>query len=244
MDKNKPLDKIILDLKERAKELNCLYEVQEILRQSDKELDEICGGIIKAIPPGWQYPDVCQASIILKNNEYQSVGFKETQWVQSANIILRDEVFGIINVYYTEERPVADEGPFLKEERKLINSIAEQFGMYLLHKHLKAIFEEKKQLDKEQRSEWWVIIDLLRRTDPKLLIRISRRMVNYLFWNGVKEAERLMEYISPAYKRGSDPLDEINKPYKKQVGSDILVISNDIYKVAEKHIGRQEILDC
>ncbi len=51
-------------------------------------------------------------------------------------------------------------------------------------------------------SEWWVIIDLLKRTDTKLLIRISRRMVNHLFWSGIKEAEQLMEHFSPSYKKG------------------------------------------
>ena len=58
-NENKPLEKIIVDLKERAKELNCLYEVQEILSKFDDPIEKICKGIINAIPPGWQYPDVC-----------------------------------------------------------------------------------------------------------------------------------------------------------------------------------------
>ena len=188
-NKNKPLYVIVDDLKERAKELNCLYEVQEILQSFDASIEEICNRIIKAIPPGWQYPDVCQACITLKNSKYQSDGFIESPWSQCTEIIVRDEVVGRICVSYVEERPIADEGLFLKEERKLIDTIAEQFGLFLLHKQLKAIFEGQELRDDEQKSEWLVIIDLLKRTDPKLLIRISRRMVNYLFWNGIKEAD-------------------------------------------------------
>jgi hypothetical protein len=243
INENKPLGKIVDDLKERAKELNCLYEIQEILTNFDASLDEICYGIIKAIPPGWQYPDVCQACITIHDSKYQSDGFIETSWSQCASINLRDEVIGRVCVSYVEERPAADEGPFLKEERKLIDTISEQFGMFMLHKQLKSIFEEQKQKDEESVSEWLVIIDLLRRTDTKLLIRISRRMVNHLFWSGIKEAEQLMEHFSPSYKRGSDPLEEINKPFKKQIGSDILAISNDIFKVAGKHLSKQEILE-
>jgi pyruvate,water dikinase len=243
MEKDKSLDKIFHELKERAKELNCLYEVQELLNRYDLDIEEICKGIIKAIPPGWQYPDVCKADIIIKGVKYQNEEFLETEWSQSANISVHDEIIGSINVYYTEERPIADEGPFLKEERKLIDTIADQFGLFILHRQLKTIFEEQKKLDNKQKSEWWVIIDLLKRTDPKLLIRISRRMVNFLFWRGVKEAEKLMEHFSPAYKRGSDVTVEINKPYKKQISSDILVISNDIFKVAERHLSKQEILE-
>ena len=243
MEKDKSLDKIFHELKERAKELNCLYEVQELLNKYDLDIDEICLGIIKAIPPGWQYPDVCKANIFIKGVKYQSEDFPETEWVQSSNIVVHDETIGSVNVYYTEDRPTADEGPFLKEERKLINTIADQFGLFILHRQLKSIFAEQKKSDDQQKSEWWVIIDLLKRTDPKLLIRISRRMVNFLFWRGIKEAEKLMEHFSPAYKRGSDITLEINKPYKKQISSDILVISNDIFKVAEQHLSKQEILE-
>jgi hypothetical protein len=195
INENKPLGKIVDDLKERAKELNCLYEIQEILTNFDASLDEICYGIIKAIPPGWQYPDVCQACITIHDSKYQSDGFIETSWSQCASINLRDEVIGRVCVSYVEERPAADEGPFLKEERKLIDTISEQFGMFMLHKQLKSIFEEQKQKDEESVSEWLVIIDLLRRTDTKLLIRISRRMVNHLFWSGIKEGKKLINRL-------------------------------------------------
>ncbi|RKY99855.1 MAG: pyruvate, phosphate dikinase [Ignavibacteriae bacterium] len=243
INKNKPVDKIIDDLKERAKELNCLYEVQEILNNFDASIEEICDGIIKAIPPGWQFPDVCQACISIKDSKYQSDGFIETSMSQCASINVRDEIIGKICVSYIEERPLADEGPFLKEERKLIDTIAEQFGLFMLHKHLKSIFEEQKQKEGEPISEWWVIIDLLKRTDTKLLIRISRRMVNYLFWSGIKEAEQLMDHFSPSYKKGVNPVEEMNKPFQKQVGKDILAISNDIFNVAEKHLSNVEILE-
>jgi hypothetical protein len=162
INKNKPLEKIIDDLKERAKELNCVYEIQEILTNFDASLDEICNGIIKAIPPGWQYPDVCQACITIHDSKYQSDGFIETSWSQYASINVRDEIIGRVCVSYLEERPVADEGPFLKEERKLIDTISEQFGMFMLHKQLKSIFEEQKLKDEEAVSEWypeeWLII--------------------------------------------------------------------------------------
>ncbi|UCH64785.1 MAG: PEP/pyruvate-binding domain-containing protein [Ignavibacterium sp.] len=242
-EKNKPLVDIVDDLKERAKELNCLYAVQEILQDFDASVEDICDRLIKAIPHGWQYPDVCQACITLRHTKYQSEGFIETEWSQCTEIIVRDEVVGKICVLYIEERPIADEGPFLKEERKLIDTIAELFGLFLLHKQLKAIFEGQDLKDEEQKTEWLVIIDLLRRTDPNLLIRVSRRMVNYLFWNGIKEAEELMNHFSPSYKRGINPLEEINKPFQKQISADILSISNDIFKVAGKHLKKEQTLE-
>ncbi len=35
---------------------------------------------------------------------------------------------GNISIVYLEERPSADEGPFLKEERKLLQAIAQRIG--------------------------------------------------------------------------------------------------------------------
>ncbi len=243
MNKDKSLEKLIGDLKERAKELNCLYEIQELLSNTDLPVEEICMGIVQAIPPGWQFPDVCQAKIVYRDNVFQPDGFKETPWQQCANITIQDETVGKICVCYTEERPPADEGPFLKEERKLIETIAEQFGLYILHQQLKSVFEGQKQIQKEQKTEWKVILDLLKHTDPKLLIRISRKMVNYLCWTGLKEAELLLENFGPAYSEESELLKESNRPYQARGRSDLLSLSYEIFEVAGNHLSEDEVLN-
>lgn len=133
----KPVNDLVHELQERAKELNCLYKVQELLNNPEASIPEVCQGIIEAIPPGWQYPNICQARIILDEKTYQTEGFFDTAWSQTASIVVQDEVVGEITVAYTRERPEEDEGPFLKEERKLINTIAEQLGYYLLSVRLK-----------------------------------------------------------------------------------------------------------
>ena len=104
-DKKKSVDKLITSLQERAKELNCLYCIDEILKEMEDPLDVIFSKIIEAIPPGWQYPDVCQAKIIFDNKEYYSSNFVETPWYQSADIIVDESVLGKLSVYYTVEMP-------------------------------------------------------------------------------------------------------------------------------------------
>jgi pyruvate,water dikinase len=237
-----PIDKLIHELKERAKELNCLYEVQELLATTDTTLDEVCRGIISALPPGWQYPDVCGAQMIFGSNAYQTPLFSETSWVQNADILVQDQSIGKISVCYTEERPTSDEGPFLKEERKLINTIAEQFGFYLLHQQLRQVFQERLKSDEERRSEWGVILDLLKRTDPGLLMRISNKMVNYLYGNGIKEAEGLLELLSPVYREGMEHTGE-NLPNKQQPASDNLAVSNEVFITASKYLPQSVILE-
>jgi pyruvate,water dikinase len=239
---NKPLDNLIHELRERAKELNCLYQVQELLSVPEITIDEICQGMIKILPPGWQYPDICQARIRYGKKSYQTPGFQESPWEQSANIAVQDEIVGNISVFYSEERPQSDEGPFLKEERKLINTIAEQFGFHILHNRLRQVFQQQLKSEEERKSEWWVILDLLKRTDPGLLMRISRKMINFLGWSEVKEAEQLLEHFNPALREEGQSLD-FNRPNEPQTANHLLELSDQVFSVASKYLSRDAILD-
>ncbi|KPL07766.1 pyruvate phosphate dikinase [bacterium SM23_57] len=241
-DLGEPLDQLVHELKERAKELNCLYEVQALLNNPEISLDEVLNGIIKAIPPGWQYPEICQAKIRHDGVVYHSDKFIETPWVQQADIVVQDNIMGEISVYYTEERPLIDEGPFMREERRLINTIADQLGNYLLGRQLKDLFERGPTAEETRETGWRVVLNLLRRTDPNLLVKISQKMINYLCWIGVKEAESLLEYLSPAYRTEMD-VQERNAPFQITTQSDILAISDHVFELAGKHLSDEDIFE-
>ncbi len=145
MTTNQPLDKIIIDLKERAKELNCLYTVQELLNSNSNIDKQICTKIAEVIPLGFQYPDICVVKISCPLGVNYSDNFQETSWVLKSNISVQDQVVGSVEVFYTEERPNADEGPFLKDERRLIDNISERIGYQILHGQLKSVFENQKK---------------------------------------------------------------------------------------------------
>jgi len=113
---------------EREKALNCLYNVANLMTDHEKSLEEIFNGIVGYLPPSWQYPDIARARITFKGQEYVSAGFKPSRWKQSAEILSGSQKIGCIEVYYQEKRPVMDEGPFLKEERILIDTLACQVG--------------------------------------------------------------------------------------------------------------------
>ncbi|MCA9735629.1 nucleotidyltransferase domain-containing protein [candidate division KSB1 bacterium] len=243
MGSNESVDKLVLDLKERAKELACLYEIQELFNNPAKTMDDVCKGIVKAIPAGWQFPEVCQAKLTFHDQEFTTEDFQETSWSQCASIKVQDEIVGNICVLYTEERPLGAEGPFLKEERKLLTTIADQFGLYVLHQQLKTVFKQQQDSKGKNKSEWGVILDLLTKTDPKLLIRISRKMVNYLSWSGVQEAQELLEYFSPAYKDENELFSEANRPFQNHTGRDLLSFSYDVFEVAAKYLNVNEVLD-
>ena len=64
-------------LQERAKELNCLYQVGELVGQSDRPIDEIFRDIIEVLPPGWQYPHECQARILFETSDCPGAGLQK-----------------------------------------------------------------------------------------------------------------------------------------------------------------------
>jgi len=240
---DKSMDNLLVALKERAKELNCLYEVEELFSKPNASLPSILEGIVRAIPAGWQYSDVCKAKITFGGTVFHSPDFRETPWVQSTDLVVQDEIAGNISVYYTEERPASDEGPFLKEERKLIETIADRLERRILHERLRTVFEEQKDR-REQETGWSVILDLLKRTDAKLLTRISRKMLNYLSWSGIEEANKLLEHFSPASLTDQDEqFLELNRPSKYKITNDLLTITDEIFTVANKHLGEKEVLE-
>ncbi len=64
----KPTEKLLGDLKERAKELNCLYEVEKRLNQGDRPLAEVMAEVVEVIGQGWQFPEYCVASITIEEH--------------------------------------------------------------------------------------------------------------------------------------------------------------------------------
>jgi hypothetical protein len=113
-----PIQQLVESLRERAKELDCLYRVDEILADPSRPIAEICRRVVEVVPPGWKYPEACAARLTLRNERSQTANFKETTWFLTASVVADGAEVGMLSVYYTEEKPPADEGPFLKEERK------------------------------------------------------------------------------------------------------------------------------
>ncbi len=124
---------------ERVKELNCLYTIAKIAAVPDISLGEICQKTAEIIPPSWQYPEITCARTIVHGQEYKTANFKKTKWLQAADIMEYGNTVGTLEVYYLEKRPVIDEGPFLKEERDLIDGIVDRLGLIIERQHAKQL---------------------------------------------------------------------------------------------------------
>ena len=119
---------LLHDLGERVKELKCMYGLSKLAEQSSNSLEEIMLGLVNIMPLSWRYPDITHARILYGEKEFYSDGYAPTHWVQSSDLKVRGRIVGKIEVLYDQKRPDRDEGPFLREERDLIDALAERLG--------------------------------------------------------------------------------------------------------------------
>jgi hypothetical protein len=239
------VDKLLLSLQERAKELNCLYQVENALNQPDVQLDEAFQTIVDAIPPGWQYPDVCRASIQYGDETFVSKDFETSEWQQSADIVVQDQVVGSVNVWYVEDRPREDIGPFLEEEERLIRTIADRLAHGVLYYRLRMMRQEwenaSHRLEDEKRDKWQGAIELLRNSDRDLYLRIARKMLNHLCWTGIEGGQELLRVTYGASDTENEA-GEVNSP-DRSIGMDLApLLLGEPFKLASRHLGDDEIL--
>lgn len=124
------VERIIAEKKERLKELTCINRTTQILKEG-KSLDETFQQIVKILPQSWQYPQRTAARIRFAGKEYLSLHFRKTEWCQRQVFQTIKGEEGSIEVYYLQKFKQLDEGPFLKEERDLINNMASILSNYI-----------------------------------------------------------------------------------------------------------------
>ncbi len=140
-------------LQERIKEINCLYGVSKILEQTGLSLEETFQQVVNLIPPSWQYPEITCAQLLINDQSFRTENYKNTFWKQQAHIIVYGEPIGILTVCYLEKRPDIDEGPFLAEERSLINAVAELLGRTSERKTAETELQKSRRKLKEQNQQ-------------------------------------------------------------------------------------------
>jgi len=120
--------KVEIALRERIKELNCLYGIARLAEYCHDSMNDFLKYLVDFLPLSWQYPEIACARIIFEDRTYRSKNFKLARWRLLSRILVYNEPVGEVAVFYSEERPAADEGPFLKEERVLIDEVSRRIG--------------------------------------------------------------------------------------------------------------------
>ncbi len=252
------------ELKERVKELNCFYRITKIVNDSKFSIDEALQKIVELMPPAWQFPDITSVRIVLEGRkEFKTEKYKKTKWSLSSDIIVDEKKVGSLEVYYLEEKPQASEGPFLLEERRLIDGIASVVGKFIEERRIKEELEQqRRRLDyvqkimraeekeavakakvPEKKQDWEVILDLLVKTDPRTLLRITRKMTYYLYRIENEKVTNLLNKIAPAIDSDSSAVEwrSINMPNQRQDLDALVSIQKQVFEIAKESIPSEVI---
>ncbi len=111
-------------LTKRVHELECLYSLFTVFAESGASHEEIFTKSLASIAGGWQYPDFACVSLRVDDKIFKTPNYRPSPWRQAAPIVVNKEKVGELEVAYLRQMPPADEGPFLVEERELIDAVA------------------------------------------------------------------------------------------------------------------------
>ncbi len=138
--------KLYAENKERLKELACINRTTQIMKEG-KSLEDTLQQICLVLPNGWQYPQDTVARINYDGMEFKTPEFKVTSSRLSQRFETISGKKGKIEIYYLEKYMDLYEGPFLLEERHLIDNLANNIENYINTVEARVIM--RKTLQKE-----------------------------------------------------------------------------------------------
>src|SRR4030067_3453466 len=231
------LEERTYDLWERVKELNCLYSIFELAEEKDISLEKMLQETVERIPFGLRYPEITCARITLGDQEFRTKIFRETVWKLKSDIYISGYQSGTIEVYYLEEKPSEDEGPFIMEEKTLLNTIAKHSGRVI--ERLKAeetlrASEEKYRTVFENTGNATIIVE----EDTK--ISLVNTKFEQLSGYPKEEIENKKSWTEFFHRDDLDRVKEYND--KRKIGSKIVPSNSEVRFIDREGIVRDVIL--
>jgi CheY-like chemotaxis protein len=128
-----------------VRELDCLHNVSCLIETLEVSLEEILQSIVDFIPAAFQNPDITCARITLLDQPYQTENFSSTAWNYCVDISAQGVCVGALEVCYLQERQPMNSGPFLKEERELIDHISQQLAYVVERDQAESVLMKENQ---------------------------------------------------------------------------------------------------
>ncbi|MCL2056534.1 MAG: nucleotidyltransferase domain-containing protein [Oscillospiraceae bacterium] len=178
-------------LSERAKELECIYAVDEALQNRDQAIPALMRELVRVIPGGFAYPENCRVSICLNGDIYEHDDFAKAVLINETPLEIGSEAIGCIRAGYITPLAGDAQCAALEHEEKLLAAIGGRVCFLAL----------------SAQRELSVLFDTLQNINPEMLLRICEKL--RIFLPGVEDAGR--ENISYG---------EINAPTGKPAAED------------------------
>jgi DNA-binding CsgD family transcriptional regulator len=220
------------NLRERIKELECLYAISSLRELHMHSIDHFLQGAVNYLPRAWQYPEYASARIINGEQQYISAGFQESRWRMAADVRVDGKPAGSVEVFYRKGVPVLPDGPFLKEESSLIRAVAERVGTALTnlkiendlqeaHKMLHGQHQALQETNIALRTVLSRLEDEKREIRASILANIQKIIMPIVFELELMVTGRQRSYVTLLRQS----LQEIASPFMSQLSRDHLELT-------------------
>ena len=241
-DSSDPKGASLDTLKERAKELDCLYQVDEILGNSRLTLTEMFERIVLVLPSGFRFPEVCRVEIAYDNHRYQSADFARSRISDGVDIKAGGKVVGRITVTYIDEVSKTDEGYFLEKEKRLIKTIADRIEQTIFQKsgafNRRVTFQKRMVFQTSYRCRLDGNNSTLTENRPGYASSFAGR---WLIISAIAGSESRAELCKQFRFKGVSVAGEVNFPSQMLPLGDLAKISEKAFSIASKHMTDGEI---
>lgn len=150
---NRSQSELEIALRERIKELDCLYTISTFREMYFHTPDRFLQSVADCLPRSWQFPEHACARIVYGDKRYVTEQFAEGKWRMASDIVVDGRAIGVVEVFYRKVVPTSASGPFLKEEYALIRAVAERIGNVLMHmKALSDLREAHRAIQREHQA--------------------------------------------------------------------------------------------
>lgn len=222
-------------LEERAKELECVYAVDEVLQNRSLTLSEAMVSLAQIIPTGFSEPSAARVRITLWQDFFETQGFSESEVRCSVPILLEGSTVGELAVCYVSAL-LRQDCEILHHEKKMLKTIALRIS----------------QLALGMQGNITLLLNILRQIDPDMLLRIGEKLQVYLQRTVGKEAEDLFSEFDQqeelAYGESNAPL-QVRSGFNAEefaqklvAGSTVYLPQDTVFKLINEWIQEQRVL--
>ena len=132
-------------LRERVKELSCLYDISSLQDGTNFSIDDTLQAVVDFIPPTIELAENICARIISDNNhEIRTKNFQDTKWKLSQEIKINNKRVGLLEVCHLKQEFELENGPFSGEAKSLIHAVAESIAQIIEHARLELEIDKSR----------------------------------------------------------------------------------------------------
>jgi len=218
------------DLLERAKELECLYLVEEALAKLP--LADSLNKITSIIPMGFRNTYNCMVTIIFDEQVFNENSLLDNIDELGTAIIVEGQNRGYIKVMYPKHTFPEDDIVYLDQEIRLLNTISRRIS--------EKIEKSDQSNNQNYRSRWEAILNLLQNTNQNLLLYVCEKMLALLAGFNPYIVESIYQEMNwDKY----DIHSEVNFPLETLPEVDVIRLSKILFDNSVKNLTDSQIYD-